>query len=386
MKRIGILFAVFGLSLFAQVAQADWTPAKRLTWNSGFSEYPAIAVDSYGNIHVVWFDNTPGNYEIYYKKSTDGGSTWMTSQRLTWNSGESYNPAIAVDSIGNPHVVWDQYKPENYEVYYRKSTDGGSTWMTSQRLTWNSGGSGGPDIAGDSSGNVHVVWSDNTPGNAEIFHKKSVDGGASWTAAKRLTWTSGESYHPRMGIDSLGHLHVVWSDDLYLYKSEIYYKKSMDGGSTWMTNQRLTWGIGASVEGAIAVDSFGNVHLVWQGFSAPGKRDIFYRKSVDGGSTWLTRKRLTWISGDSMDPGIGVDSSGSIHMAWEGYSTPGNFDIFYRKSVDGGSIWMASQRLTWNSGDSIDPAIVVDSSGYLHVVWQDRTPGNWEIYYKKYIK
>ena len=89
MKRTGLMMVAFGLFLFAQAAQADWTPAKRLTWNSGDSRLPAIAVDSSGNLHVVWQDDTPGNSEIYYKKSTDGGATWTTSQRLTWNSGAS---------------------------------------------------------------------------------------------------------------------------------------------------------------------------------------------------------------------------------------------------------------------------------------------------------
>jgi hypothetical protein len=28
----------------------------------------AIAVDPSGNIHVVWYDDTPGDFEIYYKK------------------------------------------------------------------------------------------------------------------------------------------------------------------------------------------------------------------------------------------------------------------------------------------------------------------------------
>lgn len=46
---------------------ASWA-TKRLTWNSGQSSYVNICVDSSDNIHVVWNDDVPGNYEIYYKK------------------------------------------------------------------------------------------------------------------------------------------------------------------------------------------------------------------------------------------------------------------------------------------------------------------------------
>ena len=59
-----IFFFPFALT---QIARADWTPAKRLTWNTAGSGSPAIAVDPTGNLHLVWLDGRPGNYEIYYR-------------------------------------------------------------------------------------------------------------------------------------------------------------------------------------------------------------------------------------------------------------------------------------------------------------------------------
>jgi hypothetical protein len=114
-----------------------WSPSQRITWNAGSSIRPDIAVGSSGQLHVVWADFTPGNLEIYYKKSTDGGYSWMPSQRITWNSGDSAEPALAVDSSGNVHVVWFDDTPGNREIFYKKSTDEGSMWMSSQRITPN---------------------------------------------------------------------------------------------------------------------------------------------------------------------------------------------------------------------------------------------------------
>jgi hypothetical protein len=68
MKRVGSIAAAIGLFLFAQTARADWGGAQRLTWTAGDSYYPGIAVDSAKTIHVVWWDDTPGNPEIYYLK------------------------------------------------------------------------------------------------------------------------------------------------------------------------------------------------------------------------------------------------------------------------------------------------------------------------------
>ncbi len=380
MKRLQLTLLVVGLFLFVQAAQADWTPAKRLTWTSGGSYSPAIAVDSSGNLHMVWYDETSGNLEVYYKKSTDAGAAWSTSQRLTWNSGNSRLPAIAAGSSANLHVVWCDDTPGNYEIYYKKSTDGGATWSTSQKLTGTSGASYCPVIAVDSSGNLQVVWYDSTPGNNEIYYKKSMDAGATWSPSQRLTWNSGASWHPVIALDSSGNPHVVWYDDTP-GNLDIYYKKSTDGGTTWPTSQRLTWTSGASYSPAIAIDSSDNLHVVWDDYT-PGYPEIYYKKGANEGASWAPSQRLTWTSGSSHAPAIAVEFPGNLHLVWYD-DTPGNPEIYYKKSTDGGATWTTGQRLTLTSGSSESPSISVDSSGNIHVVWMDKTPGNMEIYYMK---
>jgi hypothetical protein len=181
-------------------------------------------VDSSGNLHLVWQDNTPGNSEVYYKQSTDGGATWIATKRLTWTTGGSEAPVIGADSTGNLHVAWFDDTPGNTEIYHKRSTDGGVTWGANKRLTYNSVGSHSPDIAVDSSGRVHLVWVDFTPGNPDIYYKKSVDGGATWTASARLTQTTGFSEVPALGVDTSGNLHLVWQDNT-IGNYEIHYKK-----------------------------------------------------------------------------------------------------------------------------------------------------------------
>jgi hypothetical protein len=382
MKRMVPAILAIGFFLFAQMAQAEWTPAKRLTWTSGASEEPAIAVDSSGYLHVVWQDYTRGNYEIYYKKSTDGATTWTASQNLTWNSGSSQYPAIAVDASDNLHVVWEDYTPGNWEIFYKKSTNGGATWTPNQRLTWNSGRSEAPAIAVGPSDKIHVFWHDDMPGNCEIYYKTSTNGGATWATSRRLTQTSGISDYPAIAVDSSGHIHLVWDDTTLGY--DIYYKKSTDGGATWTPNQRLTRTSGYSGYPAIADDLSDNLHLVWSD-STSGNYEVYYRKSTNGGATWITSQRLTWTSSASLKPIIASASSDNIHLVWADLPNWVG-EIYYKKSTDGGASWAAGQRLTWNSGGSYSPRIAVDSSDNLHVVWQDYTPGNYEIFYKKFVK
>ncbi len=380
MKRISLVVLAIGLAFIVQFAQAQWTPAQRLTWTSGWSEWPAQAFDTQGNLHVFWSDNTTGHYELYYKKSTDGGTSWTTTKRLTWASSGFGSVAVAVDSADNIHVVGQNLPPGDGEIYYKKSTDGGASWTANKRLTWNSGSSEDPAVAVDSLGNLHVVWEDYTPGESEIFYKKSTDGGVTWTASQRLTWTPGPSRFPKIASHWSGGLYVVWEES-YNGSAEVYFRKSTIGGSTWSAGQKVTWTSGNSSSPAMSVDFSGNLHLAWVD-DTPGNIEIYYRKSTNGGASWSTTQRLTWTSGYSDNPALAADSSGNPYVVWEDDVT-GKEEVYCRKSTDGGATWATSQRLTWNSGYSLGPAIALDPSGFPHVLWWDNTPGNFEIYYKR---
>ena len=385
MKRIGILIANLGLLLLVQAAQADWTPAKRLTSLPGSSQVPAVAIDSDDHIHVIWADNTPGNREIYYKRSTDAGTTWSTAKRLTWTPGFSYFPAIAIDSGNAIHIVWYDDTPGNYQIYYKKSTDGGTTWNAIKRLTWNSGMSCDPTIATDSTDGIHIAWYDYPPySDAEIYYKSSTDAGTTWSTAKRLTWTTGESLSPAIAIDSTGIIYVAWSDlitESFVDQTEIYGSRSTDGGMTWSGAQRLTWTSGYTYYPAIAAGSGSHFHIICTD-RTPGNYELYHKRSMDGGIAWNAPKRLTWTPGSSDLPAVAIDSDDHIHVIWPD-DTPGYHEIYYKQSTDEGTTWNTMNRLTWTPGSSYLPAVAIDSSGAIHVVWQDNTPGNYEIYYKK---
>ncbi|OGD16807.1 MAG: hypothetical protein A2Y69_03670 [Candidatus Aminicenantes bacterium RBG_13_59_9] len=70
MKNKLFLFILLTTGLLSLVSDtlADWSAAKRLTWTSGDSCIPAMVIDPGDNIHVAWQDDTPGNFEIYYRK------------------------------------------------------------------------------------------------------------------------------------------------------------------------------------------------------------------------------------------------------------------------------------------------------------------------------
>ncbi|HEX2407244.1 MAG TPA: hypothetical protein VHJ38_08545, partial [Nitrososphaeraceae archaeon] len=122
------------------------------------------AIDN-NNIYNVWSDNnTSGNSEILIAVSTDGGNSFTDPENISNNAGESINPAIAV-SGNTVYVTWSDNTSGNNEILFVKSTDAGNSFTDPENISNNAGSSENPAI--EVSGNtVYVTWSDTTSGNS----------------------------------------------------------------------------------------------------------------------------------------------------------------------------------------------------------------------------
>lgn len=371
------LIFVLILLTFTSLVNGQWGMDLRLTNDPGYSHTgwskPLIAANGY-MVHVVWYDDRNGNSEIYYKRSTDGGINWGIDSRLTNAAGESSSPSIAV-SGQNIHISWNDARDGNREIYYKRSTDGGTNWGTDTRLTNASGESASPSLI-ISGSSVHIVWFDNRDGNHEIYYKRSTDGGTTWGSDTRLTNASGESQYPSIAVSGQV-LHLCWND-MRDGNYEIYYKKSIDGGTSWGTDTRLTNNSAYSNISSISV-SGEFVHVVWGDLREPNE-EIYYKRSIDGGITWGADTRLTNSSGTSTIPAINVSGS-FVHFVWMDNRT-GNYEIYYKRSIDGGVNWETDTRLTYANANSDNMCPTISISGSIvQVLWSDNRNGNYEIYY-----
>jgi len=64
------------------------------SFNALSSLEPAIAT-SWDNVYVMWVDAIAGNYDILYRRSTDGGASFGSTVNLSNNAGDSLQPDIA---------------------------------------------------------------------------------------------------------------------------------------------------------------------------------------------------------------------------------------------------------------------------------------------------
>jgi len=181
---------------------------------------------------IVVYGNAP---EIYCVRSFDGGESWSDSQVVSENNGTgSQWAAMDTDDTSGIHITWFDYKYSPYpwtgDIFYRASRDSGSTWEPIDSLTVMHRAVAS-DILAEST-NLHLVWEDDRNGfddNFEIYYRMSTDLGQTWGTVVRLTDTINWSRRPSLTCDNQ-YLHLFWfdlRDDPSNIVGEIYYKRKM---------------------------------------------------------------------------------------------------------------------------------------------------------------
>jgi hypothetical protein len=373
MKTQSLLF--LSIFLFTFVSYAQWQPDVRLTNNSANSytsfNYQRCLEVVGDTLHSIWSDDRDGNYEIYYKRSTNNGLSWLQDTRLTYDTSYSYYTSIsAVGSI--IHVVWQDRREGNWDIFYKRSTNGGMNWVADINITNDTSISMRPCLSANGP-NLHLVYMDYRDGNYEIYYKNSSNNGINWSTFTRLTYSSAVSLNPCIALNG-SNLHLVWYDERD-GNPEIYYKNSTNSGISWDADTRLTNNISNSWDVSISVLN-SNVYVAWD----ENGSEIFFKSSNDNGLNWNSNIQISNTSGHSSAPIITTFNS-QIHLVWVD-DTYGNYELLYKTSYDMGSFWGSETRLTNSPGMSINPSIAVYGTN-VHLIWYDERDGNPEIYYKR---
>ena len=204
-------------------AYATWKETA-LTNNTSTSQSPATAYDSSPEkIHVVWADNTGGHYEIYY--SSFNGTTWETSIMISEGNGaDSQRPSITIDPSHNIHVVWEDSKYGNPEIFYRKYNYSGSSWDPIVRITTSTNTQGNPQIRSGSSGYLHLTYSTYISSTSyKICYRRYI---SSWGGEVAICSSSTNIGVPKIVVSSNRVYVFWWADGDGVNSSEIYDKMS----------------------------------------------------------------------------------------------------------------------------------------------------------------
>ena len=367
-------FHLFALVFFGLIfANPDVLLAKgsaiRLFPCDGGSGSWDMTLDLNGNPHIVYH-----GAGVYHLGSTDRGLTWNAQHQRLDEGGTLFGtPSIAVDASNRLHVVWQEERtePETYEIYHKRSLDGGWTWSDTTRLSaapasW----SKYPDVACYDQG-VHVAWVDAS--SDEVHYKRSIDGGANFLGSDvPISSTGGQIRREKPGLFADLHgVHAAFSDGT---NEILYYRKSGDWGVSWPSpvikiddrdNTPKTPNVSADPAGS-------PLYVSWRASMPSGQNELFYRRSTYGGDFFYGIQEIPNSDYPDNDHGIDCDN-GDYYFS---YALLGTGDVLLKKSTDSGQTW--SQNLT--PGLEGKGPIVRVAGADIHLVWRGL---DGYLYYKK---
>ncbi|MCB9894759.1 MAG: hypothetical protein H6839_09935 [Planctomycetes bacterium] len=137
-----------------------------------------------------------------------------------------------------------------------------------------------------------------------------------------------------------------------------------------------------AVDPAVAYDGT-RVHMVYSQSNGT-QYNLMYTQRLGGGSFTAPSPVFPGSTGNSRNAHVFMDSAGTLHIVWEEGTTP-NREIYYATRTSGG-VLSTPVDMTNTSEDEADPRVHVDSTGRIHIIWTGSTvPPNptTAIYYRR---
>ena len=317
-----------------------WGPVRELGPVSGETTRPVIvgtglnrAVAAFvSRPSEVWDDPPP--FGVWVVRTGDSGATWSEPMLVDGNQGSeprltAYGPRV--------DLVWVQAG----RVNYRRSADGGRTWVTRRTLSPPGVQAVAADVARSSAGQVTVAWA--VSGSGELRVRTSLDGGATFQPSRRVRATapSGTPLGARLSTAS-GVTHVAF----FISPSRIATRRSDDAGGTWqmariVARDALAYGLDLASAAGVVV-------LAYAHQEASTERAVF-RRSPDNAVSWGPAVPLS-LTAEEWSGSPTIDARGGTWMAmWSrDVSGPSAFvelAAMHRSSTDGGRTWSAPSRV-----------------------------------------
>lgn len=244
---ICLLFLTGHKAGFAQADDALWSEPVNLSY-SGAAETPLLVVGPEQQIQVFWWDRFDG-LTTSYAVDDDWSDPISAPIQMIEIEGEGVSARVVTSTISAmPYIVgvgdtalalWRgavNLDTGLSPLLYSRLRLGTVAWTAPEVLAesataW--------EMTGDSQGVLHLVYCQTQQAGAfpaGIYHMRSTDGGATWSAPIALyaslyvrLWTA-DTVHLSIAADGLGHVLVGWDDPR---QESAFYVLSTDTGISW---------------------------------------------------------------------------------------------------------------------------------------------------------
>ncbi|MBM4429500.1 MAG: hypothetical protein FJ026_04020, partial [Chloroflexi bacterium] len=249
-------------------AGGAWEPSQVISPTAETQVSPSLAVNRRGEAVVAWAQSAFPNQHVWTAVRPVGGP-FGAAERMSQASSPNPFPSAAMDDWGRAYVLWNSLS--TFQVLFALRPVGGPWRDPENARDPANRPSFQPSLAVDSAGNAHAVWGDYREGSsAHIYYAYRPLGGP-WSANVRVNDDYGLAalhYDPFVSVDGAGNAIAAWGRTLDMNSFELYRAVRARGAGWGPSVPLAQW---APPGGAPADRS--SAELAEPATSLPGRRE-----------------------------------------------------------------------------------------------------------------
>ena len=143
---------------------------------------PSIAMDATGNYIIAWHDYRNSNADIYFQIYTSNGTPLGANTKVNDDVGIEFqhNPSISMDAVGTFVIAWQDFRNSNWDIFFQRYTNTGTTLGMNTRANDDAGSEYQrlPRISVNDVGDFVIVWDDERFTGSDIFGQRYFSSGS----------------------------------------------------------------------------------------------------------------------------------------------------------------------------------------------------------------
>ncbi|MEC9373046.1 MAG: hypothetical protein VYC34_04345, partial [Planctomycetota bacterium] len=244
----------------AAVAAAQFTFDHETVVADGlFNNRPSLAVDEAGRVHMTYtasLGSDSSTKEVWYALRPAGGGPWQFTQ-ITDNFLPEEFPSLALDSAGNVHITFHTNEGGN-RIRYTNNISG--SFMPNQNITNPSAPFFIiPKLDVDSTGVVHFTFTGQNNGPDDVWYTTREPNGVIGPRINVSQNAGTDATTPSIDVGPDDDVHIVYANGLI--SGPLVYKRKAAASSIFVTIPTLV--LGSVTDPVVRVSESGVVSIIY---------------------------------------------------------------------------------------------------------------------------